>query len=171
MKSVWTEEETKKHLLASKVKWIITNSLTLNEYERISNYTIAKEAWDTLEVAHIGTTQVKASKINVLVSQYEMFKMEERELIKDFVQRFIALINQLMLLGRTFNNADLVYKVLRSLTKEWQLIVIEIKESLKMGIPTIQELYGNFEEHELELKRYKRNGDEKKEENSYIESI
>ena len=31
-----------------------------------------------------------------------------------------------------------------------------------MGIPTIQELYGNLEEHELELKRYKRNGDDKR---------
>ena len=31
-------------------------------------------------------------------------------------------------------------------------------------MPTIQELYGNLEEHKLELKRYKRNRDEKKEE-------
>ena len=29
-------------------------------------------------------------------------------------------------------------------------------------MPTIQELYGNLEEHELELKRYKRNGDDKR---------
>ena len=31
-----------------------------------------------------------------------------------------------------------------------------------MGMPTIQELYGNLEEHELELKRYKKNGDDKR---------
>ena len=68
VKSLWTKEERKKHLLASKVKWIITNSLTPNEYERISNCTIVKEVWDTLEVTHIGTTQVKATKIHVLVS-------------------------------------------------------------------------------------------------------
>ena len=42
VKSFWIEER-KKYLLASKVKWIITNSLTSNEYERISNCTIAKE--------------------------------------------------------------------------------------------------------------------------------
>ena len=29
-----------------------------------------------------------------------------------------------------------------------------------MGMLTIQEYYGNLEEHKLELKRYKRNGDE-----------
>ena len=31
-----------------------------------------------------------------------------------------------------------------------------------MGMPTIQELLGNLKEHELELKRYKKNGDEKR---------
>ena len=31
-----------------------------------------------------------------------------------------------------------------------------------MGMPTIQELYGNLEEQELELKRYKKTGDDKR---------
>ena len=68
-----------------------------------------------------------------------------------------------MLLGRTFDNADLVHKVLRALIEEWQPKVIEINEYWKIGMPTIQELYRNLEEHKLELKRYKRNGDDKKE--------
>ena len=42
------------------------------------------------------------------------------------------------------------------LTKEWLPKVTAIKESLKMGMPTIQELYGNLEEYELELKRYRK---------------
>ena len=43
VKSFWTKEERKKHPLASKVKWITTNSLTPNESEIISNSTIAKQ--------------------------------------------------------------------------------------------------------------------------------
>ena len=31
-----------------------------------------------------------------------------------------------------------------------------------MGMPNIQELYGNLEEHELEPKRYKKNGNDKR---------
>ena len=56
----------------------------------------------------------------------------------------------------------MVHKVLKSLTKEWQPKVTAIKESLKLGMPIIQELYGNLKEHELELKRYKRNGEDKR---------
>ena len=31
-----------------------------------------------------------------------------------------------------------------------------------MGMPIVQELYGNLEKHELELRRYKKNVDDKK---------
>ena len=53
-------------------------------------------------------------------------------------------MNHLKLLSKTFNNINLVHKVLRSLKEEWQSKVIVIKESLKMGIPNIEELYGNL---------------------------
>ena len=66
-----------------------------------------------------------------------MFKMEEGESIKDLIQRFIAITNHLMFLGRTFNNANLVYKILRYLTKEWQPKVTTIKEFLKIRMLTI----------------------------------
>ena len=42
VKFLWIEEERKKYLLISKVKWIITNFLTPNAYEKISNCTTIK---------------------------------------------------------------------------------------------------------------------------------
>ena len=58
-----------------------------------------------MEVAHVGTTQVRASKVYVLLSKYEMVKNEEEESIMDLIQRFIAITtitNHLMLFGRIF---------------------------------------------------------------------
>ena len=88
--------------------------------------------------------------------------MDKGDSIEDFVQRFTTLTNQFMLVNRTFGYEDLVHKVLRSLIEDWQPKVTQIKESLKMGMLTIQELYGNLKEHKLELKRYKKNGDDEK---------
>ena len=62
-----------------------------------------------------------------------------------------------MLLGRTFDNANLVHKILQFLIEEWQSKAIVIKESLKREMPTIQELYGNLMEPKLEFLRYKKN--------------
>ena len=124
-----------------------------------------------MEVAYVGTTQVKESKIHMLVSQYEVFKMQERESIKDFVQRFILITNQLIPISRTFDNANIVHKVLRSLIEEWQPKVTTIKEFLKIRMPTIQELYRNLEEHELDLKRYKKNGDDKRKKSLALKAL
>ena len=88
--------------------------------------------------------------------------MNDGESIKDMVQRFIVIVNHLSILGRKFDNADLVHKVLHSLTIEWQPKIITIKESMKMGVPSLQELFGNLEDHEMELKRYSKNNEEKK---------
>ena len=98
----------------------------------------------------------------MLVSQYAICKVEEGESIKDFVQIFTAITNQLMFLGRKFDKANFVHKVLRSLTEECQPKVTTIQESLKMGMLITQKLYGNLEEHEIELKRYKRNEDDER---------
>ena len=40
-----------------------------------------------------------------------------------------------------------------------------IEESMKMGILTLQELFGNLEEHEMKLKRLSKNNDDKRKEN------
>ena len=67
-KSLWTKEQMKKHLLASKVKWIIFNFLSFDEFEWVSNCVLAKEILDTLDMTHVVATQVKDSKVHVLGS-------------------------------------------------------------------------------------------------------
>ena len=58
--------------------------------------------------------------------------MEEGESIMDLIQRITTITNHLMMLRRTLNNVNLVNKILKSLTKEWQPKVTSIKESLKI---------------------------------------
>ncbi|XP_070026725.1 uncharacterized protein [Nicotiana sylvestris] len=59
-------------------KWLVCG-LGPDEYSRIQSCTTAKEIWDTLQVAHEGTPQVKRSRGILLYSQYENFTMGEGE--------------------------------------------------------------------------------------------
>ena len=60
-----------------------------NEYNRICQCKSAKEIWRLLEITHEGTNQVKESKINLLVHNYELFSMKENETIVEMITRFI----------------------------------------------------------------------------------
>ena len=66
---------------------------------------------------HEGTDQVKEMKISMLVHEYEMFKMLEYENIDEMTTRFMHIINQLKALGKRYSNAEMVRKILRSLSK------------------------------------------------------
>ncbi|XP_075085081.1 uncharacterized protein LOC142168316 [Nicotiana tabacum] len=52
-----------------------------DEYNRISACQSTKEIWEALQTAHEGTTQVKQSKIDMLTTDYELFRMKDDESI------------------------------------------------------------------------------------------
>ena len=87
------------------------------EFNRVYSSTSAKEIWDKLVVTYEGTNQVNETKINILMHQYETFKMKKDENINDMFTRFTVITNSLNYLGKNFTNAEKVQKVLRCLPR------------------------------------------------------
>ena len=79
-----------------------------------------EELWDTLQVTHEGTTDVKRSRINTVTHEYELFRMNQNETIQDMQKRFTHIVNHLASLGKIFPNEDLINKVLRCLSRQWK---------------------------------------------------
>ena len=83
-------------------------ALDPHEFNRISTCNFIKKNWIGLQVIHEGTNQVKESKINLLMHNYELFKMEPTEIISEIFTRFTDIINSLKSLSRTYSDSDLV---------------------------------------------------------------
>ena len=106
----WDDNDMKMGELNAKAMNVLYCALDSTEFNRISTYTTAQEIWNKLEVTHEETSQVKSSKINLLVHNYELFKMDPNESISAMFTRFTDIINGLKCLGRNYTNADLVQK-------------------------------------------------------------
>ncbi|XP_070015306.1 uncharacterized protein [Nicotiana sylvestris] len=105
---------------ANAKKWLVCG-LGLDEYSKIQSCITAKEIWDTLQMAHEGTPQVKRSRGTLLYSQYENFIMKEGETIQEMYIRFIILTNELKSLGRIILEEDKIEKILtRVLPVTWK---------------------------------------------------
>ena len=91
-----------------------------NQYKLIQNTKIAKEAWDILEVAHEGTDVVKDSKLQVLQTQFELFKMEEDECFNDFEVKLMDIVNQSYQLGDPYSDRRVKQKIMRSLPARFE---------------------------------------------------
>ncbi|XP_070010183.1 uncharacterized protein [Nicotiana sylvestris] len=96
----YNAEDLKKWEKNAKAKKWLVCGLGPDEYSKIQSCTTAKKIWDTLQVAHEGTPQVKRSRGTLLYSQYENFTMKEGESIQKMYTRFTTLINELKSLGR-----------------------------------------------------------------------
>ena len=79
--SQWTDSEKKKAKFDCIANNIITFTLNSDEFFRISQCSTAKETWDTLEVTHEGTNDVKRARKHTLIQEYEMFRMLKGESI------------------------------------------------------------------------------------------
>ena len=76
--------------------------------------------WEKLQITFEGTKQVRQTRINMLMEEYELFRMEDGENIESMFERLSTIINDLHALGRIIPETDLILKILRSLPKSWQ---------------------------------------------------
>ncbi|XP_070015974.1 uncharacterized protein [Nicotiana sylvestris] len=112
-----------------RAKKILMCGIGPDEYNRVSAFDTAKEIWEALQTAHEGTTQVKQSKIDMLTTEYELFRMKDDESIQDMHTRFTSIINELHSLGDVIPRNKLVRKILNVLPRSWESKVNAITEA------------------------------------------
>ncbi|XP_072072112.1 uncharacterized protein [Arachis hypogaea] len=142
--SEWTEEEKKKVELNAKAINLMHCAISFEEFRKVSRCKTAKEIWDKLRLTHEGTKQVRETRIDMLMKEYEMFSMKEDESIDQIFERFSIIINNLDAMGRNYSEETLVRKILRSLTKKWEVKSTAISERNDLIKITYDELRGKL---------------------------
>ncbi|XP_028110995.1 uncharacterized protein LOC114309454 [Camellia sinensis] len=117
LESEWASVDYKDIQANTKVVYMLYCALDATEFNKICTCTLVKEIWNKLIVTHEGTTQVKESRVSLLVHNYDLFKMKPDENISQMFTHFTDIINSLKSLGKTYTNAKIVKKALRSLPK------------------------------------------------------
>nr|XP_009758916.1 PREDICTED: uncharacterized protein LOC104211543 [Nicotiana sylvestris] len=121
-----------------RAKEILVYGIGPNEYNRISACQSAKEIWEALQIAHEGKNQVKQSKIDMLTTEYELFRMYDDESIQDMHSLFTSIINELHSLEEIIPRNKLVRKILSVLPGSWESKVNVITKLLLHGeIPPV----------------------------------
>ncbi|XP_069152711.1 uncharacterized protein [Solanum lycopersicum] len=145
----YDEADMKKIEKGFKAETLLVCGIGPDEYNRVSACESAKEIWDCLKTAHEGTKQFKESKIDMLTSRYENFKMKEGETIHDMFTKFSFITNELRSLGKHISMTKKVRKVLRILPKTWESKVDAITEAKDLKVLTMDALIGNLKTHEM----------------------
>jgi len=114
----WSDDDKKKVQYDLKARNILISSLGFHEYHFVSHCKTVKAMWDALETLHEGTDDVKQSKINTLVQQYELFRIEDGESISSMQMGFTHIVNKLQNFGKIISNQDCTNKILSCMIRE-----------------------------------------------------
>ncbi|KAL4561334.1 hypothetical protein LXL04_033498 [Taraxacum kok-saghyz] len=98
-------------------------------FERISSSNSANEAWNLLYKTYRGEEKVKIVKLQTLRCEFDALRMKDAETMEDYYNKIILLLNQLRLNGDNIEDKRVIEKMLRSLTRKFEYIVVAIEES------------------------------------------
>ncbi|KAL4312664.1 hypothetical protein GQ457_01G025820 [Hibiscus cannabinus] len=121
-------------------------------FEKISDATTAKQAWEILQKSLQGVEKAKKVGLQSLGVEFEMLKMKNTESIDDYVNRVKAVANEMKRNGETLGEVRVMEKILRSLASKFDYVVVAIEESKDLSQMTIDEHVGSLQAHERKMK-------------------
>ncbi|XP_019224828.1 PREDICTED: uncharacterized protein LOC109206461 [Nicotiana attenuata] len=113
---------------------------------------------------------VKQSKIDMLTTEYELFRMKDDESIQDMHTRLTSIINEIYSLGEIIPRNKLVRKILSVLPSSWESKVNAIIEAKDLQELTIDELVDNLKTYEMKKKKDSERREPTKEKNMVLKT-
>uniref|UniRef100_A0A251S6V1 Putative zinc finger, CCHC-type, Ribonuclease H-like domain, GAG-pre-integrase domain protein n=1 Tax=Helianthus annuus TaxID=4232 RepID=A0A251S6V1_HELAN len=145
------KEKVKKDKKAMHIMFQSVNEMV---FERIATCKTSKDAWEVLHKAYRGENRVKTVRLQTLRCEFDNLRMKESESIEDYVNRTTIIVNQLRMNEERIDEQRVIEKILRSLTRKYESVVVAIEESKDLNMISTEELLGILQSHELRLKQY-----------------
>ncbi|XP_068487058.1 uncharacterized protein [Phaseolus vulgaris] len=122
----------------NKALYLIHQGMNDETLEQIEGATTASEAWTILSTNYKGDDKIKMVRLQTLRRQYELLHMETTKTIDVYINKVLALTNQMKTNGETHSKQAKVENILRSLTPRFEHVVAVIEETNDISTMTVR---------------------------------
>ncbi|XP_027936118.1 uncharacterized protein LOC114191132 [Vigna unguiculata] len=109
-------------------------------FQKISKVVTTKEVWEILQNGYGNSGKMKKVKLQSLRRQYELLSITEKETVAEYFDRLQVITNTMRVCDENIEDCRIVEKVLRTLTPQFDHVVVAIEESRDLDVMTIEEL-------------------------------
>jgi hypothetical protein len=127
------------------------NGVDKNMFRLIKQCIVAKDAWEILETAHEGNTEVKSARLQLLTTKFENLRMLEDESIQYYHLNILDIAYDFDSLGEKISDEKHVRKILRSLPNRFDMKVTVIEEAQDISSVKVDELIGSLQNFEITI--------------------
>ena len=131
-----SEETTKKFKALSALHAGVSDVIFI----RIMACTTAKEVWDKLKEEFQGSVRTRQMQVLNLKRDFEGLRMKDSEMLKEFTDRLLKVVNQIRILGEDLSDKRVVEKVLVSLPERFEAKISSLEESRDLNQISLAEL-------------------------------
>ena len=82
---------------------VIFNTISIEEFKRISNVEVAHTAWNILQIVHECTKVVNINKLQQLTTKFESIRMSNNECFDEFYTKLNDIVNSAYNLGKIYD--------------------------------------------------------------------
>ncbi|KAL8116532.1 hypothetical protein AgCh_022884 [Apium graveolens] len=132
----------------------LLNGMVATKLRKVSACTTAKHIWDTINVSHEGTSKVREVKLSMLMSDYEDFRLERNEIVRDAQGRFLTLMNSISLMEMIIPQSEINRNILGAIPEKFALKLTILQDSTLLSTMDTITLFSELEEFENQLRRY-----------------
>jgi len=105
----------------------------------------AKEACDTLQEAFQGNERTWQMQVLNLRREFEMLRMKEAEIIKEYFDRLLTVVNKIRLLREDLPDRMIVEKVLVSLPERFEAKILSLEDSRDLTMISLTKLMNSLQ--------------------------
>ena len=91
--------------------YAIFNGVDANQIRLIASCETIKQAWNILQTTNKGTSDIKRSRLLILITRFEELHMSDNESFVDFYAKLYDIVNELFALNEKIPESKLVWKV------------------------------------------------------------
>ncbi|XP_071714900.1 uncharacterized protein [Rutidosis leptorrhynchoides] len=109
-------------------------------FTSIMDLNTPKAVCDKIQDTYEGSDRVKAVRLLTLRREFELLKMNDDELVKDYSSRIMDVVNQIRLHGDKIADHKVVEKIMISVPQKFEAKISAIEESCDVSMLTVSEL-------------------------------
>ncbi|WVY90763.1 hypothetical protein V8G54_036277 [Vigna mungo] len=137
--------------LDCKARMLLHQCISATIFQKVSKAVTAKEVWDILQNGYGNSGKVKKVRLQALQRQYELLGMGEEETVTEYLGRIQNLVNDMRACGKVVKDRKIIEKILRTLTPQYDHIVITIEECKDLETLKMEELQNSLVAHEQRI--------------------
>ncbi|XP_057811814.1 uncharacterized protein LOC131026053 [Salvia miltiorrhiza] len=130
-------------------------SVDVPAFRMISNCTEARDAWLILQEQCEGSASVRATKMRMLTTKFEISRMRDDETFSAYYEKLCEISNEAVGLGEPISNERLVSKILRSLPERYNMKISSIEETADVATLRVGDLVSKLLTFEMNLEQQK----------------